>query len=85
MAALRAPIVVEMLGLEKLTNAFGILLLFQGLAGFAGVPLAGQLVRLTGSYNSCFLFSGTCITVSGILMVPIGRVSRWEKNKNEGK
>lgn len=40
-SALRSIIVVDLLGLEKLTNAFGILLLFQGIAAIFGSPLAG--------------------------------------------
>jgi MFS transporter, MCT family, solute carrier family 16 (monocarboxylic acid transporters), member 14 len=42
-SALRSIIVVDLLGLEKLTNAFGILLLFQGVAAVIGSPLAGVL------------------------------------------
>jgi len=33
---------VDLLGLEKLTNAFGLLLLFQGVAATVGAPLAGN-------------------------------------------
>jgi hypothetical protein len=41
-SALRSIIVVDLLGLDKLTNAFGILLLFQGIAAIFGTPLAGE-------------------------------------------
>lgn len=41
-SALRSIIVVDLLGLDKLTNAFGILLLFQGIAAVIGSPLAGK-------------------------------------------
>ena len=41
-AALRSVITVELLGLEKLTNAFGLLLLPQGIATIIGTPFAGQ-------------------------------------------
>lgn len=43
-SALRSILVVDLLGLEKLTNAFGILLLFQGIAAVIGAPLAGELL-----------------------------------------
>lgn len=39
---LTSVILVDLLGLEKLTNAFGLLLLFQGIASFIGAPLAGK-------------------------------------------
>lgn len=41
-ASLRSILVVDLLGLEKLTNAFGLLLLFQGVAAAIGAPLAGD-------------------------------------------
>lgn len=44
LSALRSIIVVDLLGLDKLTNAFGIILLFQGIAAVIGSPLAGKLV-----------------------------------------
>lgn len=34
---------VDLVGLNKLTNAFGLLLLFQGIATFSGPPIAGKL------------------------------------------
>lgn len=40
-ATLRSVITVELLGLEKLNSAFGLLLLFQGLAVTIGSPIAG--------------------------------------------
>jgi MFS transporter, MCT family, solute carrier family 16 (monocarboxylic acid transporters), member 14 len=43
LSALRSIIVVDLLGLEKLTNAFGIILLLQGIAAVIGSPLAGKL------------------------------------------
>lgn len=43
-ASLRSVICVELLGLERLTNAFGLLLLFMGIASLIGSPLAGNAV-----------------------------------------
>jgi MCP family monocarboxylic acid transporter-like MFS transporter 14 len=34
---------VDLLGLENLSNAFGILLVFQGVATAIGPPIAGNL------------------------------------------
>jgi hypothetical protein len=41
-ASLRSILIVELIGLDKLTNAFGLLLLFQGVAAAIGSPLAGR-------------------------------------------
>lgn len=43
---LTSVILVDLLGLDKLTNAFGILLLFQGIASLVGPPLAGKFCVL---------------------------------------
>ena len=39
---LTSVVLVDLLGLDKLTNAFGLLLLFQGIASFVGPPIAGK-------------------------------------------
>lgn len=48
-SALRSLIAVDLMGLEKLTNAFGILMLFQGLAAVIGSPIAGECQTRPGS------------------------------------
>ena len=42
---LTSVILVDLLGLDKLTNAFGLLLLFQGVATLIGPPIAGKYIR----------------------------------------
>lgn len=39
---MRSILVVEYLGLEQLTNSFGLFLLFQGLGALIGSPFAGK-------------------------------------------
>lgn len=45
-ASLRSILVVEYLGLEKLTNCFGLFLLFQGAGALVGQPIAGEFIIL---------------------------------------
>ncbi|XP_046387669.1 monocarboxylate transporter 10 [Ischnura elegans] len=80
-ASLRSIIVVDLLGLDKLTNAFGLLLLFQGLAATVGSPIAGSFKEFTGSYDASFYLSGSLILISGVMCYPLAYVNRWEKNK----
>lgn len=82
-SALRSIIAVEMIGLEKLTNAFGFLMLFQGIAATIGSPIAGVLYDKTGSYDISFYFAGTLILLSAFLCYPLTLVSNWERKKNE--
>lgn len=41
---LTSVILVDLLGLNRLTNAFGQLLLFQGFASLLGLPIAGTFL-----------------------------------------
>ena len=39
---LTSVVLVDLLGLDKLTNAFGLLLMFQGIASVIGPPFTGE-------------------------------------------
>lgn len=82
-SALRSIIAVEMIGLEKLTNAFGFLMLFQGIAATIGTPIAGALYEINQSYDISFYFAGGLILLSAFLCYPLPWVSNWENKKNE--
>lgn len=62
--SLTSIILVELLGLDKLTNSFGLLILFRGGASLVGTPFAGKsswlhvLIALCNTLNSEPLFSG---------------------------
>lgn len=68
---LTSVILVDLLGLEKLTNAFGLLLLFQGIASFIGPPIVGSLYDATSSYTTGFIFAGVMICASGLMLFVI--------------
>ena len=59
---------MDLIGVSKLTNAFGLLLLFQGLASLTSPPLVGLIYDLTRSYNEGFVFSGVAIAMSGLML-----------------
>lgn len=80
-ASLRPVIVVELLGLEKLTNAFGLLLLFQGVAACVGAPLAGAFMDATGTYDASFYLSGSLILASALICYPLNCINRWERKR----
>lgn len=68
---------VDLLGLEKLTNAFGLLLLFQGIASFIGPPIVGSLFDHTASYAPGFIFAGLMVSVSGLMLFVIPTLQRY--------
>lgn len=73
---LTSVILVDLLGMEKLTNAFGLLLLFQGIASLIGPPMAGTLYDYTKSYSPGFVLAGVTIAISGVVLFAIPPLQR---------
>lgn len=76
---LTSVILVDLFGLEKLTNAFGLLLLFQGIASIIGSPIAGKLFDITQSYDWAFHLSGITVAFSGIILYFIPCIQRMQE------
>lgn len=74
---LTSVILVDLLGIDKLTSAFGLLLLFQGIAGFIGPPIVGFLFDKTHTYLPGFLFAGTMIALSGFMFFFIPSLQKF--------
>lgn len=64
--SLTSIILVDLLGLDKLTNAFGLLILFRGFAAIIGSPLAGAVYDATQSYDLPFYMAGGLFALSTI-------------------
>ncbi|KAH9509415.1 hypothetical protein Btru_045844 [Bulinus truncatus] len=79
--SLTSVVLVDLLGLEYLTNAFGLLLLFQGAATFVGPPIAGWLCDWTGSYDISFIVMGGLIALSGAMLYFLPCVQRNMEKK----
>ncbi|XP_055841839.1 monocarboxylate transporter 5 isoform X2 [Episyrphus balteatus] len=78
---LTSVILVDLLGLDKLTNAFGLLLLFQGLASLVGPPIGGFFYDITGSYGPAFVLAGVMICISGLILFAIPPLQRHYARK----
>jgi len=78
---LTSVVLVDLLGLDKLTNAFGLLLMFQGIASVIGPPIIGALKDWIGDYDAGFYFAGTMIFLSGAMLFAIPSIQRALKNK----
>lgn len=77
-AALRSVIIVDLYGLEKLTNAFGILLTFMGIGATFGSPLTAYVKDITGNFDVSFYIMGTLMAISGLICVPLRSLREWE-------
>ncbi|XP_069697848.1 monocarboxylate transporter 14 isoform X3 [Periplaneta americana] len=64
--SLTSIILVDLLGLDKLTNAFGLLILFRGGAAILGSPLAGAVYDATNSYDIPFYMAAAFFGLSAI-------------------
>ena len=53
--SLAAVILVDLISLERFVNAYGLLLLFQGVANLVGPPLAGWIRDVTGKLNQTII------------------------------
>ncbi|XP_052740869.1 monocarboxylate transporter 9 isoform X2 [Bicyclus anynana] len=82
-ASLRSILVVEYIGLEQLTNCFGLFLLFQGIGALLGGPIAAALIDWTREYDISFYVSGGFLLFSAVMCYPIDYISRWEKSRNK--
>ncbi|XP_054711482.1 monocarboxylate transporter 12-like [Uloborus diversus] len=74
--SLTSVILVDLLGLDKLTNAFGILLVFEGISCLLGPPITGWLYDGLGSYDPGFYMSGCMIAASGLILFLVPCLSR---------
>ncbi|PAA72586.1 hypothetical protein BOX15_Mlig016358g1 [Macrostomum lignano] len=75
---LTSPVLVDLLGLEKLSDSFGLTLLFQGIGVLVGPPIAGFLFDSTLSFDIPFIVCGVCVLVSGLMLYPVPCVLRWQ-------
>jgi len=78
---LTSVVLVDLLGLDKLTNAFGLLLMFQGIASVMGPPVIGAFYDSIGDYDAGFYFAGSMIFVSGAMLFAIPALQRHLANK----
>uniref|UniRef100_A0A914Y7S3 Major facilitator superfamily (MFS) profile domain-containing protein n=1 Tax=Panagrolaimus superbus TaxID=310955 RepID=A0A914Y7S3_9BILA len=68
---LTSVVLVDMIGVDRLTSGFGLLLLVQGIATFVGPPIGGYLFDLTQRYDWTFAFCGICLFISGIMLFAV--------------
>ncbi|XP_063608222.1 uncharacterized protein LOC134782611 [Penaeus indicus] len=74
--SLSSIILVELLGLSQLTNAFGLLILFRGSASMVGPPIAGSIYDATKNYDVSFYSAGALLFVCAALHCLVPCVQR---------
>ena len=79
LVTLTSIVLVDVLGLEKLTSAFGLLIMFRGVATIMGPPLAGAVQQWAGSYNMSFYVAGALLILAGLVSLMADMVRRRDK------
>ncbi|XP_066259898.1 monocarboxylate transporter 12-like isoform X1 [Euwallacea similis] len=77
--SLTCVILVELITLDRFTNAYGLLLLVQGFANLIGPPIGGWLYDITGTYHMSFYLAGLFIAISGMMLVIIPMTKRYRR------
>ncbi|XP_075975727.1 monocarboxylate transporter 9 isoform X2 [Anticarsia gemmatalis] len=82
--SLTSIILVDLLGLDKLTNAFGLLILFRGAAAMVGSPLAGAVYDATKNYDASFYMAAAFFLASTLtsFAAPLFRRKQEEVQPN---
>jgi len=73
--SLTTPILVELVSIRDYCNAYGLLLLVQGVANLLGPPFAGWLYDTTQEWYLTFGVGGANIILSGLLLVIVPAVT----------
>ncbi|XP_011499502.1 PREDICTED: monocarboxylate transporter 13 [Ceratosolen solmsi marchali] len=65
-------LLADQYGTDKISSSYGLVRMFQSIGAVSIPPLAGFMRDVTGSYNICFLFMGTCMVLGSLplLLVP---------------
>ena len=79
LVTLTSIVLVDVLGLEKLTSAFGLLIMFRGAATIMGPPLAGFVQEWAGNYEMSFNVAGAFLIMAGLVSVMADIMRRREK------
>ncbi|XP_030588532.1 monocarboxylate transporter 5 [Archocentrus centrarchus] len=79
--ALLLPVLVDLVGSEKLNNSMGCSMFFVGLGCLTGPPLAGFLYDYTQTYDCSFYLAGLCYLLSSLSLFMEPLAQRWKAKK----
>uniref|UniRef100_A0A674AH59 Solute carrier family 16 member 9a n=1 Tax=Salmo trutta TaxID=8032 RepID=A0A674AH59_SALTR len=78
--SLTSYITTKIVGLDKLTQAHGILMFFGGFGIVLGPPVVGCFFDWTQSYDLAFYFSGGSVLLGGVTLF-LSALPWWDKKK----
>ncbi|XP_042266228.1 monocarboxylate transporter 5 [Thunnus maccoyii] len=81
--ALLLPVLVDLVGSEKLNNSMGFSMFFVGLGCLTGPPLAGFLYDYTQTYDCSFYLAGLCYLLSSLSLFMEPLAQRWKGRRKQ--
>ncbi|KAL2083389.1 hypothetical protein ACEWY4_021162 [Coilia grayii] len=78
--SLSSYITTEIVGLDKLSQAHGILMCFGGFGIVLGPPVVGWFFDWTQSYDLAFYFSGGCVVLGGLFLF-LATLPCWDRKQ----
>lgn len=81
--SLTSYITTKIVGLDKLTEAHGVLMLFGGFGIVIGPPVVGWFFDWTQSFELAFYFSGSCVLLGALILFVVA-LPCWDGKKREG-
>ena len=76
---------MDLLGLDNLTSAFGLLTFFRGVTSIVGPPLAGFVFDATQSYDTSFFMAGGSLIVASLISFGAQIVQRSRQMATENQ
>ncbi|XP_030631701.1 monocarboxylate transporter 9b [Chanos chanos] len=70
------------MGIDRLTEAHGILMLFGGMGIMLGPPVVGWFYDWMQSYDVAFYFSGSCVLLGGVFLF-LSALPCWNKTRTQ--
>ncbi|XP_028265829.1 monocarboxylate transporter 5 [Parambassis ranga] len=83
--ALLLPVLVDLVGSDKLNNSMGFSMFFVGLGCLTGPPLAGFLYDYTQTYDCSFYLAGLCYLLSSLSLFLEPLAQRWKAKRKQSQ
>lgn len=81
--SLTSIVLVDVMGIENLTSAFGLLTMFRGASSIIGPPIAGAVYEATQSYNVSFFLAGGFLMAAGFTSLLADIIRRRERKAGD--
>ncbi|KAL2078406.1 hypothetical protein ACEWY4_026091 [Coilia grayii] len=80
--SITAYVTTAVVGIERLTEAYGILMFFGGTGIMLGPPVVGWFFDWMQSYDLAFYFSGVCVLLGGTILI-VSSLPCWSRHEGE--